>query len=132
MTENFHIGCINCAVIWKRLFGKKSIWERVFGNSNTKTHFKIADLKEDIVNSNVSYCASFALKVMGKQKDLLMMHYCLPKMEKAPAGCNTNCVKSVQIRSYFWSVFSCIRTEYGKILRISPYSVKIQENTEQK
>ena len=24
-------------------------------------------------------------------------------------------VKSVQIRSYFWSVFSCIRTEYKKI-----------------
>ena len=26
-----------------------------------------------------------------------------------------HCVKSVQIRSFFWSVFSCIRTEYGKI-----------------
>ena len=25
----------------------------------------------------------------------------------------TQCVKSVQVRSYFWSVFSCIRTEYG-------------------
>ena len=29
------------------------------------------------------------------------------------------CVKSVQIRSYFWSVFSCIRTEYGP--EITPY-----------
>ena len=26
-----------------------------------------------------------------------------------------HCVKCVQIRSYFWSVFSCIRTEYRKI-----------------
>ena len=26
-----------------------------------------------------------------------------------------HCVKCVQIQSYFWSVFSCIRTEYGKI-----------------
>ena len=26
-----------------------------------------------------------------------------------------HCVKSVQIRSYFWSVFFCIRTEYRKI-----------------
>ena len=26
-----------------------------------------------------------------------------------------HCMKSVQIRSYFWSVFSCIRTEYKKI-----------------
>ena len=34
------------------------------------------------------------------------------------------CVKSVQIRSFFWSIFSCIRTEYE--------SVRIQENTDQK
>ena len=40
-------------------------------------------------------------------------------------------VKSVQIRSYFWSVFSCIRTEYGEIQSISPYSVRIRENTDQ-
>ena len=26
-----------------------------------------------------------------------------------------HCVKSVQIRSYFWSVFSCIQSEYRKI-----------------
>ena len=27
-----------------------------------------------------------------------------------------HCVESVQIRSYFWSVFSCIRTGYGDLL----------------
>ena len=32
-------------------------------------------------------------------------------------ACSDHCVKSVQIRSYFWSVFSCIRTEYGDLLR---------------
>ena len=31
----------------------------------------------------------------------------------------------------FWFIFSRIRTEYGKILRISPYSVRLQENTDQ-
>ena len=31
----------------------------------------------------------------------------------------------------FWSVFSGIRTEYGEILRISPYSVRMPENTDQ-
>ena len=45
---------------------------------------------------------------------------------------NLHCVKSVLIRSFFWSVFFCIRTEYGDLLRKSPYSVRIQENTEQK
>ena len=43
-----------------------------------------------------------------------------------------HCVKSVQIRSLFWSVFSRIRTEYGEILRTSPYSVRMRENTDQK
>ena len=31
-------------------------------------------------------------------------------------------VKSFQIRSIFWSLFSCIRTEYRDLLRKSPYS----------
>ena len=29
-----------------------------------------------------------------------------------------HCTKSVQIRSSFWPVFSCIRTEYGDLLLI--------------
>ena len=33
---------------------------------------------------------------------------------------------------FFWSVFSRIRIEYGEILRISPYSVWMRENTDQK
>ena len=30
----------------------------------------------------------------------------------------------------FWSAFSRIRTEYGEILRISPYSVRMRENAD--
>ena len=41
-------------------------------------------------------------------------------------------MKIVQIRSFFWSVFSRIRTEYGEIRSISPYSVRMRENTDQK
>ena len=41
------------------------------------------------------------------------------------------CAKSVQIQSFFWSVFSRIRTEYGEIFRISPYSVRMRKNTDQ-
>ena len=40
------------------------------------------------------------------------------------------CVKIVQIRSYLWSIFSCICTEYGNLLRNSPNSIRIQENTD--
>ena len=42
------------------------------------------------------------------------------------------CVKSFQIRSFFWSVFSHVWTEYREILRISPYSVRIKKNKVQK
>ena len=31
----------------------------------------------------------------------------------------------------FWPAFSCIRTEYGEMLRFSLYSVQIQENVDQ-
>ena len=41
---------------------------------------------------------------------------------------NGHCVKSVQIRSFFWSVFSRIWT----VSHISPYSVRMRENTDQK
>ena len=52
----------------------------------------------------------------------------------------SHCVKSVQIHSFLWSVVSCIRTEYGDLRSKSPcsvriqslYSVRIQENTDQK
>ena len=31
----------------------------------------------------------------------------------------------------FWSAFSRIRTEYGEVRSISPYSVRMQENADQ-
>ena len=40
--------------------------------------------------------------------------------------------KSVQIWSFCWSVFSCIRTEYDDLMIKSPYSVRIHENTDQR
>ena len=54
----------------------------------------------------------------------------LPEISTSRYG--THCVKSAQIRSYFWSVFSRIWTEYGEIQSISPYSVRMPENTDQK
>ena len=47
-------------------------------------------------------------------------------------SCNYHCVKSVQMRRFFRSVFSCIWTKYGDLRSKSPYSVWLQENTDQK
>ena len=45
---------------------------------------------------------------------------CVPLSEKCPHS------------EFFWSVFSRIRAEYGEILRISPGSVQMRENADQK
>ena len=45
---------------------------------------------------------------------------------------SAHCVKNVQIRSFFCSVFSRIQTEYGEIRSICPYSVRMWKNTDQK
>ena len=39
-------------------------------------------------------------------------------------------VKSLRIRSFFSTLFSRIRTEFGQIHRISPYSIQTRKNTE--
>ena len=41
-------------------------------------------------------------------------------------------VKSVRIQSFFWTVFSSTRTQYGYLLSKSPYRVRIRENTNQR
>ena len=43
-----------------------------------------------------------------------------------------HCVKNVQIRSFFWSIFSRIRTEYGETRSISPYSVRMRQKRTRK
>ena len=48
-----------------------------------------------------------------------------------PILMHQHCVKIIQIRSFFWFAFSCVRTEYGDLLCKSLYSVRIQENTQQ-
>ena len=40
--------------------------------------------------------------------------------------------KKYQYSGFFWSVFSQIRTEYGKIRSIPQYSLRMRENTDQK
>ena len=39
-----------------------------------------------------------------------------PVSKKDYCKIEQHCVKSIQIRSFFWSVFSCILTDYGDLL----------------
>ena len=46
-------------------------------------------------------------------------------------NCRETQRKKCPYSELFWSPFSRIRTEYGEILRISPYSVRMRENADQ-
>ena len=41
------------------------------------------------------------------------------------AGGESRCVGGVPVRSFLWSVFSCIRSGCGDLLRGSPYPVRV-------
>ena len=51
---------------------------------------------------------------------LFELFYCFSLRKKFPYS------------DFFWSVFPRIQTEYGEIRSISPYSVRMRENTNQK
>ena len=99
---------------------KHSKWPKFYGQNCRSAHFfryTISDilfLQSTVKGNLISSIINFAYKLSHEMTNDL------------------HCVKSVQILSFFWSVFSCILTEYGDLRSTSPYSARIQENTEQK
>ena len=79
-----------------------------------------------------SFCLkTISLSNMGKQALVTWIVRSIKNLALLLA-LNIHCVKKVQIRSFFWSLFSCIRTKYGDLRSKSLYSVRIQENSGQK
>ena len=93
-------------------FGFKCIWLlfKCFGGCSCVTNIK-----------GVSLLSLQSFKQLFTFITIYILHFVCQTHE-------LHCVKSVQIRSYFWSVFSRIRT----VRSISPYSVQMRENTDQK
>ena len=58
-------------------------------------------------------------QIMNLKHELKINSSILPAHKKCPFS------------ELFWSVFSHIWTEYAEILRTSPYSVRMRENTDQ-
>ena len=76
-----------------------------------------------IINKNIENSRnSYHLRPSSVYRQQTSKHFAL----------HFHCVKCVGIRSFFWSVFSHTRIEYAEIRSISPYSVRMQENTDQK
>ena len=73
---------------------------------------------------NCGKCQSVRVR-FGKE---IMADFPKDRVSESPS----HCVKSVQIRSFFWSVFSLIRSEYEEIRSISRYTFRMREKTDQK
>ena len=61
-------------------------------------------------------------------QELLFVHFGLCSRTKLRLTLREKCLYS----EFFWSVFSRIWTEYGEMQSISPYSVQMWKNTDQK
>ena len=82
----------------------------------------------------IRFLIKINIKLEGCGRDTLK-NYCRRNFGliiRSRYGGKEQYVKRAQIRSFFWSVFSCIQNEFGDLLRKSAYSVRIQENTNQK
>ena len=59
------------------------------------------------------------------------MGYLLVRLQKDMGYQKLKQLERYPYPALLWSVISCLPTEYGKIIRISPHSVQMQENTDQ-
>ena len=127
----------------KRFFQKSPLCSCIEKRWMTTTrywyfHFKCSKNKgnEDIKHLNFQgRCEWGKYIVNGKEKSIkyvalgISLHWYRTTFQlpcsSLPQGKKLlwHCVKSVQIRSFFWSVFSGIRTEYGDLRSKSAFSV---------
>ena len=83
----------------------------------------ICDTKRSISGKNLNFVNKF-LKI-----DLESCH---PTFSLTCLGIKSALCKKFPYSEFSWSIFSCIWTEYREILCISPYSVQMLENMNQK
>ena len=55
----------------------------------------------------------FPKKLVVSKKQLSLKTRASEKVPYHRGSKKTHCMKSVPIQSFFWSILSCIRTEYG-------------------
>ena len=63
----------------------------------------------------MDFCCSVFINGVGQMHSWGLLLNFASSVKRIQVNKLLHCVKSVQIWSYFWSVFSCIRTEYRKI-----------------
>ena len=116
-----------------RLFWPKEIFLTFVFYLNVQCMKKLSEYTYFYISKNITYFCLFLklLKALSISLSALTCQKLLGKCH-CQACSRSSCVKSAQIRSFFWSVFSRIRTKYRDILFVFPYSLRLRENTDQK
>ena len=97
-------------------------------NKTKKEHFQNINLSDITNNKNFWITASlvFDNKLRANHKTQLIEENVLAASDEKIT--KIHCIKKCPYSDFFWSVFSRIRTEYGEIRSISPYSVRMREH----
>ena len=87
-------------------------------------------------NKSISYYCCNSRKILGIFSycfglSSVQISYLQDHKQFSWKGPCSHCVKSVQIRSFFWSVLSPIWTEHPDLFHKSPYLVQMRGNTDQ-
>ena len=88
---------------------------------------KIYELEGLNIQSNFKKISTLIWILISLLLLILMLILVSPANTSLPLR---HCVKSIETRICFWSVFSRVWTEYGDLQNKSPYSVLIQENAD--
>ena len=102
-------------------YSKKS-YKEISGISKEKVPWNLAPVNKHILTSWFNEKSLHSRRFASNKLNLLQELF----SSTSPRDLSRQSVKSVQIRSYFWSVFSCISTEYGYLLRIQSEYRKIR------
>ena len=74
--------------------------------------------KKSYKDIDIYYIGCITIKKIGDCENIYSVNplYLIIGEVDGHIECNCiHCVKSIQIRSYFWFIFSCIWTEHGQI-----------------
>ena len=96
--------------LWNPLLYMSLFVQAVMPAIGETTHHLTIRIKEHLATDKKSHV--FAHNENCKE---LHLKNCFEIIDFASTSFRLHCVKSVQIRSFFWSVFSCIQSEYRKI-----------------
>ena len=107
--KRLHCGCFasNFTKLFTFIFYKKSEWLVLLRKSRYNLEKK--RIVFNVLHFGFIYTSEWRVKVK------LFLTFKENQSHTRECRVHTHCVKNVQIRNFFWSVFSRIQSEYGKI-----------------